>query len=90
MQVRYRYQKETPTHVFSCEICEITKNIFFYKTPPAAATSSASNKCSMPLVYSLAFLDFLKHTEQLQRRAKLRVRNNHTFGLKYWENTSAQ
>ena len=49
MQVRYRYQKETPTHVFSCEICEIAKNIFFYKTPPAAASLSASNKCSMPL-----------------------------------------
>ena len=28
------YKKETPTYVFSCEFCEIFKNIFFYRTPP--------------------------------------------------------
>ena len=25
--------------VFSCEICEILKNISFYRTPPAAASA---------------------------------------------------
>ena len=30
--------KETPTQVFSCEICEIFQNTFFYKTPPVAAS----------------------------------------------------
>ena len=27
------YLKETPTHVFSCEYCEIFKNRSFYRTP---------------------------------------------------------
>ena len=26
-------KKETLTHVFSCEFCEISKNTFFYRTP---------------------------------------------------------
>ena len=33
-----RYQKETPTQVFSWEICEIFKNTFFYRTTPVAAS----------------------------------------------------
>ena len=32
------YQEETPTQVFSCEICKIFKNIFFYRTPSVAAS----------------------------------------------------
>ena len=31
-------QKKTLTHVFSCEICEISKNAFSYRTPPVAAS----------------------------------------------------
>ena len=31
------YWKETPRQVFSCEICEIFKNTFFYRTPPLGA-----------------------------------------------------
>ena len=30
-------QKETPTQVFSCEICAIFKNTFFHRTSPVAA-----------------------------------------------------
>ena len=30
-------EKETLAQVFSCEICEIFKNTFFYKTPLVAA-----------------------------------------------------
>ena len=26
-------KKETPAQVFSCELCKISKNIFFYRTP---------------------------------------------------------
>ena len=33
-------KKETPTHVFSCEFCEIFKNTIFYRTPPAAASKT--------------------------------------------------
>ena len=29
--------KETLAQVFSCEFCEISKNTFFYRTPPKAA-----------------------------------------------------
>ena len=28
---------ETPTQMFSCEICKIFNNTFFYRTPPVAA-----------------------------------------------------
>ena len=30
--------QETPTQVFSCKICKIFKNAFFYRTPPVAAS----------------------------------------------------
>ena len=30
---------QAPRQAFSCEICEIFKNIFFYRTPPAAASA---------------------------------------------------
>ena len=30
-------EKETLAQVFSCEFCEISKNIFSYRTPPVAA-----------------------------------------------------
>ena len=31
-------KKETLAQVFSCEFCEIFKNIFFYRTPLVAAS----------------------------------------------------
>ena len=34
-------KKETLVHVFSCEFCEISKNGFFYRTPPVAASASS-------------------------------------------------
>ena len=30
--------KKAPTQVLSCEICEILKNTFFYRTPPMAVS----------------------------------------------------
>ena len=32
------FNKETPTQVFSCEICEIFKNTFSYRTSLVAAS----------------------------------------------------
>ena len=32
-------KKNTLAHVFFCEFCEISKNIFSYRTPPVAASS---------------------------------------------------
>ena len=34
------YKKETLAQVFSYEFCEISKNTFFYRTPPVAASGS--------------------------------------------------
>ena len=31
-------KKETLTQVFSCEFCETSKNTFYYRTPPVAAS----------------------------------------------------
>ena len=31
-------KKETLAQVFSCGFCEISKNTFFYSTPPVAAS----------------------------------------------------
>ena len=37
-------KKETLAQVFSCEFCEISKNTFFYRTPPVATLFSGSSK----------------------------------------------
>ena len=34
-------KKESLTQVFSCEFCEISKNNFFYRTPPVAASGGS-------------------------------------------------
>ena len=35
-------QKVPPTQLFSCEFCEIFKNVFFYRTPLVAASATAN------------------------------------------------
>ena len=35
---RVSFLKETLAHFFSCEFCEISKNNFFYRRPPVAAS----------------------------------------------------
>ena len=37
-------EKETLAKMFSCEFCEIFKNIFFYKTPLVAASVASTLK----------------------------------------------
>ena len=32
------YYEEAPTKVFSCEICKIFKNTFFYRPPPVVTS----------------------------------------------------
>ena len=34
------YLKQTPTQVFSYDICELFKNTFFYRTSPVAASEN--------------------------------------------------
>ena len=36
-------KRETLAQAFSCEFCEITKNIFFYRIPPVAASVSVQS-----------------------------------------------
>ena len=54
--------------VFSCEFCEISKNTFFQKTPPVAASElSESSKNALiqivPMLFSfIAFLQVQKDT----------------------------
>ena len=43
--------KETPTQVFSCEICEVFKNTCFYRTPPVAASEQTQD---IPVVHCVA------------------------------------
>ena len=40
---------ETLTQVFSCEICEIFQNTFFYRTPLMAASEAASEVSKITL-----------------------------------------
>ena len=52
-------KKETLAQVFSCKFCEIFKNIFFYRTPPVAASNqpkmipSTNNLEKVPEILSL-------------------------------------
>ena len=45
--------KKIPTQVFSCEICEVFKNIFFYKTPPVAASVTKFWHSGHPYAWNL-------------------------------------
>ena len=38
-------KKETLTQVFSCEFCEISKNTFFHRTTPVAASELVKKCC---------------------------------------------
>ena len=37
--------KETTTQVFPCEYCKISKNDFFYRTPPLPPSKVLLNQC---------------------------------------------
>ena len=41
-------KKETLARVLSCEFCKISKNIFFYKTPPVGASEKKSLEVVLP------------------------------------------
>ena len=42
------------SEVFSCEFCEISKNIFFYKTPPVAAFEGIPVHIKLVMATSMA------------------------------------
>ena len=39
-----KMQAETLAQVFSCKFCEISKNTFYYRTPPVDASGENKNK----------------------------------------------
>ena len=49
--------KETPTQVFSCEICEIFKNTFFHRAHPVAASDNVTKNICLdyPELHLLVF-----------------------------------
>ena len=53
--------KETPTQVFSSEMCEIFKDTFFYRTPPVAASDQTYE---ISVVHCVAKV-FFCHLEQV-------------------------
>ena len=48
------YKKETPTQLFPCEICNIFKNAFFYRTSPTAA-SACNIVCISWFIFKLIY-----------------------------------
>ena len=46
-------KKETPTQMFSCEYCKISKNNFFYRTSPVAASKVLPNHCCVNETYTI-------------------------------------
>ena len=51
------YQKETSIQMFSCEICKIFRNTFFYRRAPVVVSVSAELK--FPYQQFLFFLSFM-------------------------------
>ena len=52
-----RCKIETLAQVFSCGFCQISKNTFFYRTPPAAA--SYWNKVILNIILQVESLIFI-------------------------------
>ena len=48
---------ETPTQVLSREICEIFKNIFFYRTPPLAVSAIRSQGTKYSRMEQVKFVE---------------------------------
>ena len=62
-----RYEKETPTQVFSWDICEFFKNIFFYRTTPVAALSELKRSlCGEEMLWS--FSTSLSYLSNIMRK----------------------
>ena len=58
-------QKETPTQVFSCEICKIFKNIYLEEHLPTTVSDPEYN-LTRYLLYSLAPLDAKSNTSVIR------------------------
>ena len=55
------FKKESLAQVFSCEFCEISKNTFFYRIPPAVASVYYNENIMTPLqVFPLKFFEHIQ------------------------------
>ena len=51
------FNKESLAQVFFCEFCEISKNTFFYRTPPVAASESIYSDFSAKSCWAVEYND---------------------------------
>ena len=63
-------KKESLAQVFSCEFCEISKNTFFYRTPPVATSVSIDVSIDKLIIFRnkllLCFLWYLHNFEKIK------------------------
>ena len=56
------YYEVTPTKVFSCEICKMFENTFFYRTPPVVASVQRSSADTLEeLLKAEVHISFIKN-----------------------------
>ena len=72
-------KKESLAQVFSCEFCEISKNTFFYKTPPLAASKDFLSFYSA-LTYYLFWDSFICTDEIVVKACSISNRCSWCFG----------
>ena len=48
------FKKETLAQMFYCEFCEISKNTFFYRTPPVALSEDNTIQSSISVYFVTA------------------------------------
>ena len=59
-------KKETLTQVFSCEFCEISKNIFSYRAPLMAASVVSCDLFLFYLAFHVSLVEFLEDIKVLK------------------------
>ena len=72
-------KKEALTQLFSCEFCEISKNTFFLRTPPVAA--SDERKYTFVLLIFSYPMTIAQIYEILERQERVSIRLNFLYFL---------
>ena len=62
-------KKEALTQMFSCEFCEISKNTFFHRTPPVAASELVKKYCfKLFRILQIEYIIYKKHKKMHCKR----------------------
>ena len=63
-------KKEALTQMFSCEFCEISKNTFFHRTPPVAASELVKKYCfKLFRILQIEYIIYKKHIKKCIAKA---------------------